>query len=169
MGVLDTHVWTSHWFRPFRLYILTSWAGAQVGVQDSHIHMQCVNIKDPKGWCTCGRPGRPCVDLSLVPTIPTLHIDMGQAIMGWCICRRPGLPYPYAGCEYQDPQGLVHMWVFWMPMCGPAIDSNHSDSCGGSIINWCICGHPVLPCQYVKLEYLESSMTSGGLKQIVCR
>ena len=131
MGVLDAHVWTGHWFRPFRLYILTSWAGAQVGVQDSHIHMQCVNIKDPKGWCTCGRPGRPCVDLSLVPTIPTLHIDMGQAIMGWCICRRPGLPYPYAGCEYQDPQGLVHMWASWMPMGVPVIGSNHSHSTYG--------------------------------------
>ena len=48
MGVLDAHVWTGHWFRPFRLYILTwdrpSWAGVHVGVQDSHIYKRICRV-----------------------------------------------------------------------------------------------------------------------------
>ena len=140
MGVLDAHVWTCHWFQPFQLYILTwdrpSWAGAYVGVQDSHIHMQGVNIRTPKDWCTCGRPGCPWVYLLLVPTIPTLHMDMGGVIMDWCMCGHPGIP-----CV--DPS---------LPLNIPTLHRYME----GTIRDWCTCGRPGLKFECGVSEYIVS-------------
>ena len=109
MGILDAHVWTGHWFRPFQLYILTwdrpSWAGAYVGIQDFHIHMQSVNIKDPQGL---------------------VHMWMSWTPMGVPVIGSNHSHSTYG--HGSGDHGLVHVWASWNSMCGPLTTSEHSNS-----------------------------------------